>query len=269
MPILLPALIKNAGQRAVDCYVTFYEANLIDPYTRFVYAQCVGDFLAWLEGAGVGSIADALAVHVSNYLETLGRQESAPSTKQRLAAIRRLFDWLTTGGILPFNPATLVRVPKHPAQVGKMPVLNPTEARQLLDYIDTSTPIGLRDRALIGLMVYCFGRIGAAIGMKVGDVFTRDSRLWVRVHEQGSKQLEMRCHHTLEAYLRAYIDGCCLAEDLRGPLFRTIRRGTSQLSSTPLPSSNAFSMVSRRAKTVGVETRIGRRKRRAFRPDAG
>ncbi|MGJ0427544.1 hypothetical protein [Methylocystis sp.] len=52
-----------------------------------------------------------------------------------------------------------MRGPKHVVKVGKTPVLDPFEARELLDSIDVSTPIGLRDRALIGLMVYSFARV--------------------------------------------------------------------------------------------------------------
>ena len=57
-------------------------------------------------------------------------------------------------------------------------MLDPAEARQLIDAIDTTTVIGLRDRALIGLMVYSFARIGTAIGMRVEDVYTQSGRLW-------------------------------------------------------------------------------------------
>ena len=39
--------------------------------------------------------------------------------------------------------------------------------------------------ALIGLMVYSFARIGAAIGMRVDDVYAQNRRLWVRLHEKG------------------------------------------------------------------------------------
>jgi integrase/recombinase XerC len=56
-------------------------------------------------------------------------------------------------------------------------VVDPVEARALLDSIDTSTVIGPRDRALIGLMVYSFALIGAALGMTVEDVFTQNRRL--------------------------------------------------------------------------------------------
>src|SRR3546814_17718355 len=86
------------------------------------------------------------------------------------------------------------------------------------------TRAGLRDRALIGLMIYSGARIGAALAMRVEDMFMQNRRLWVRLHEKGGKRHEMPCHHNLEDYLTAYIDGCELREDRKGPLFRTIAR---------------------------------------------
>jgi len=94
--------------------------------------------------------------------------------------------------------ASAVRGPRHIVRRNKTPLLDPQEARQL-DAIDMTTVIGLRDRALIGLMVYSFARIGAAIGMRVDDVYAQNRRLWVRLHEKGAKQHAMRCHHNLEA----------------------------------------------------------------------
>jgi integrase len=168
-----------------------------------------------------------------------------------------MFDWLATGGIVPFNPASAVRGPKHVVKRGKTPVLAPDEARQLLDSIDVSTPIGLRDRALIGLMVYTFARIGAATVMSVGDVYVQNRRLWVRLHEKGGQAIALPCHHNLEAYLHAYLDETGIGDDAAGPLFRTIGRGTGQLTRTPLPSANAYAMVQRRAKAAGITTKIG------------
>ncbi len=115
------------------------------------------------------------------------------------------------------------------------PVLDPEVARQLLTSIDTSTHAGLRDRALIALMVYSFARIGAALGMKVEDVYTQNRRLWVRLREKGGKRHEMPCHHNLEEYLTAYIDGTGLRDDPKGPLFCTLGRGTGKLTQTPSP----------------------------------
>jgi integrase/recombinase XerC len=126
-----------------------------------------------------------------------------------------------------------------------------------------TTPAGLRDRALIGLMIYSFARIGAALGMRVEDVFMQNRRLWVRLHEKGGKRHEMPCHHNLEEFLAAYLDGCDLRGDRKGPLFRTIARGTKRLSDTPLPQANAFQMVRRRAVAADIETAIGNHSFRA------
>jgi site-specific recombinase XerC len=96
-----------------------------------------------------------------------------------------------------------VRGPSRNTKTGRTAVLDATEARQLLDSIDVTTPIGLRDRALIELMVFSFARVGAALEMGVDDVYVQQRRLWVRLREKGGKAHAMPCRHTLEAYLHA------------------------------------------------------------------
>jgi len=255
--IATPALVKAAGERAGVRFLEFFAAAIRNPNTRRAYAHAVGEFLAWCAQAGVSSITDVQPLHVAAWIELQTQMLSAPTVKQHLAAIRHLFDWLVTGQVVPHNPAASVRGPTHTARKGKTPVLDASEARQLLDSIDVSTPIGLRDRALIGLMVSSFARVGAALAMRVDDVYTQNKRLWVRLREKGGKQHEMPCHHTLEAYLDAYIDGTGIGAEGKGPLFRTIQRGTGRLSTTALPQANADAMVTRRALTVGINTKIG------------
>jgi integrase len=91
----------------------------------------------------------------------------------------------------------------------------------------------------------------------VEDVYVQQRRLWVRLREKGGKAHAMPCHHTLEAYLHAYLEGTGIAAEPKGPLFRTIARGTGQLSATPLPQANAYAMVRRRAAAAGLATKIG------------
>jgi hypothetical protein len=67
----------------------------------------------------------------------------------------------------------------------------------------------------------------------------------------------IRNKNTRRAYLHAYIDGCGLAGDPKGPLFRTIGRGTGKLTSTPLPQRNAYEMIRRRAGGADIATKIG------------
>jgi integrase len=144
---------------------------------------------------------------------------------------------------------------------GQTPVLDPAEVRALLDSIDVATHAGLRDRALIGLMVYSFARIGAALGTAVEDVYTQNRRIWVRLREKGGQA--MPCHHNLDEYLVAYLDGVGLRDDPKGPLFRTIGRGTGQLTRTVLQQANAYAMIRRRAAAAGIETKLGNHSFRA------
>ncbi len=224
----------------------------------------MADFLAWCDDNRVRLIEAVQPLHVAAWIEMKQQELSAPTVKQHLAALRHLFDWLVTGQIIPMNPASSVRGPSHAVKIGKTPVLEPEEARALIDSIDVTTHAGLRDRALIALMVYSFARIGAALGMKVEDVYTQQRRLWVRLREKGGKGHAMPCHHNLEAYLTAYIDGAGLASDPKGPLFRAIGRDKGRpLTRTTLPARNAHAMIRRRAAAAGITTKLGNHSFRA------
>lgn len=259
----LPALVSSAGARAEIRFLEFFASNIRNQHTRRAYARAAAEFLEWCAAAGVASISSVQPLHVATWIEGLTRTHSAPTVKQQLAALRHLFDWLVVGQIVPDNPAASVRGPRHVVKRGKTPVLEPDEARQLLDSIDISTLVGLRDRALIGLMVFSFARVGAVAAMKVEDVYTQNRRLWVRLHEKGGKEHEMPCHHLLEEYLTAYLDRANLRADPKGALFRTISRGTDCLTATVLPQQNAYAMIRRRAAKVGIKTKVGNHSFRA------
>jgi site-specific recombinase XerD len=257
------ALVAAAGERAALRFLEFFAANIRNPHTRRAYYRAADEFLAWCAERGVPSIADVQPLHVSTWIEVSMRERAVPSVKQRLAAIRHLFDWLVTGQVVPVNPAGSVRGPRHVVTTGQTPGLDSAEARALLDSIDTGTVAGLRDRALIGLMIYSFARIGAALGMVVEDVYTQNRRLWVRLREKGGKRHAMPCHHNLDEYLVAYLDGADLRDDPKGPLFRTIGRGTGKLTRTVLPQANAYAMIRRRATAASIATKLGNHSFRA------
>ena len=179
------------------------------------------------------------------------------SVKQHLAAIRMLFDWLVAGQVLATNPAHAVRGPKHVVKRGKTPVLTSDQARELLDSIDTSTLIGLRDRALIGVMTYAFARVGAAVAMRVEDYFANGKRWWVHLHEKAGKQHEMPAHHKLEAFIDEYLEAGGIADAGKSPLFRAATGRPSTLSLRPMHRVDAYRMVQRRALKAGLPVLIG------------
>lgn len=250
-------LVSGAPAETQVRFLEFFAANIRNPNTRKAYARATVDFMNWCAERGVTALPAIQPIHVAAWIEDLGKTHSVPTVKQRLAAIRHLFDWMVVGQAMPTNPAHTVRAPKYSVRKGKTPVLLPQEARQLLDSIPVDTIIGLRDRALIGLMTYSFARIGAVTAMEVRDIYVQNRRLWVRLHEKGGKEHTMPCHHSLEEYLEAYLDAGGLKHDPRGALFRTIGRGTAKLTENPLPQANAYAMIRRRAKAAGIETEVG------------
>ena len=252
-PILggVPAIISDAGQDASYRFVRFFVETIRNQNTRKAYARAVRDFFTWCDDKGL-SLTQIEPIGVSTYIEQLTAEREASSVKQNLAAIRMLFDWLVVGGVVPFNPASSVRGPKMSYRKGKTPVLDADECRHLLDTIDVETISGLRDRALISVMVFSFARVGAALKMNRGDYRTQGKKSTFRLHEKGGKFNEVPAHHLAELYLDEYLaDGRLLTADKKSPLFRSIdcRR---QLTDRRLHPRNALDMVKRRAKQAGL-----------------
>lgn len=247
----VPAVIAHAGPQAAERFIEFFTANIRNPNTRLAYAQAVGQFLQWCERYGL-ALPDLRPTVVAGYIEQLSTVRSAPTVKQHLAAIRMLFDWLVIGQVLPANPAGSVRGPRHVVKRGKTPVLQAADARRLLDSIDIGSAVGLRDRALIAVMVYSFARVSAVAGMKVQDYYRIGRRSWLRLHEKGGKFHELPAHHNAEEYVDAYITAAGIADQLTGPLFRTAHGRTGTLTTRPLSRHDALRMIKRHCRRIGL-----------------
>ena len=250
----LPGLISHAGERAEQRFLEFFTAHIRNPGTRVVYGRAVARFCRWCEQRGIG-LQQVSPFSVAAYIEQLTQQRSAPTVKLHLAAIRMLFDWLVVGQVLPLNPVASVRGPKHVVKKGKTPVLTAGEARQLLDSVDCTKVAGLRDRALIGVMVYSFARVTATIGMNVEDYYPQGRRMWFRLHEKGGKHHDVPAHHNAEAYVDDYVQAAGIADDKKSPLFRTVSRHR-QLTARRMHRADVLRMIKRRAQQAGLPEHI-------------
>jgi integrase/recombinase XerD len=248
---VLPSLIRAGGEKATRRFLEFFAAQIRNPNTREAYARAVANFLDWSESRGVRRLDEIQPIVVAGYIEDLSTAYAAPTVKQHLAAIRMVFDWLVVGHIVEINPASSVRGPKHIVKRGKTPVLTADEARHLLDSIDTESVVGLRDRALIGLMAYSFARVSAAVSMQVEDYFQEGKRSWFRLHEKGGKEHVVPAHHNAQAYLDGYIQAARIVESKKSPLFRTINRH-GQITARGMTRNDALRIVKRRARAAGL-----------------
>ena len=246
----LPATVRRAGPQAAERTMEFFTAQIRNPHTRAAYATAVTRFFAWCDARGL-ALAQISPIAVATYIDEMHSRYRAPTIKQHLAAIRRLFDWLVTGQVMPTNPATSVRGPTHVVRTGKTPVLQPADARLLLDTIDTSTLPGLRDRALLAVMVYSFARVSAVVGMRVEDYYQQGKRWWLRLQEKGGKHHAVPVHHKAEAYLDAYLAAAGIAAEKDAPLWRSMPRAGG-LSARRISRVDVFRMIKRRVTAVGL-----------------
>lgn len=255
--LVVPVTIAREGERAATRYVEFFTAFIRNRNTRAAYARAASGFFAWCDRLGLALPAIG-PVHVAAWIEELSRDgRSAPTVKQHLAAVRMLFDWLVVGQVVPHNPASAVRGPRHSTAKGKTHMPSREEAKALLAAIDTGNLIGLRDRALIGLLLFTFARVGAALKMQVRDYYPVGKRWWARLHEKGGKDHEMPAHHTLVEWLDAYIEAAGIAGDAKGILFRSANRRTGRLTDRPLAQANVYKMIQRRAEAAGIANKLG------------
>ena len=260
---IVPILVAELGDAAAWRYVEFFTSNVRNPNTRRAYARACTRFLGWCADRRL-ALPSVRPLDVAAYVEALGREVSAPSVKQQLAAIRMLCDWLVIGQVLPANPASAVRGPKHVVKTGKTPVLEGAEWRRLIDSIPTDNVVGLRDRALIATLTYSFARIGAALAMRVEDLRPQGASWVMRLHEKGGKHHAMPAHHALAEALHAYLEAAGICEDRKGWLFRTaLRRGRNTLSERPLGQTDAWRIIRRRALAARITTPIGNHSFRA------
>ncbi len=253
---VVPAIVASAGPRASRRFLEFFAVTIENPNTRAAYFHACRRFFAWCDARGLRELVDIEPMHVAGYLKSMRASFERPTVKQHLAAIRMLFDWLVVGQVVAINPAHSVHGPKHAVKRGKTPVLTPDEARKLLDSIDVSTLVGLRDRALIAMMAYSFARVSAAVAMRVEDYYATGKRWWVRLHEKGGKRHEMPCHHNLEAYLDAYLQAAKILEAKKSPLFRSARGRTDELTELAMHRVDVWRMIRRRAKGAGLDADI-------------
>jgi site-specific recombinase XerD len=216
------------------------------------YYRAIHQFLAWSERAGYQDLEDIEPITVAAYIETLQRLAAPPTVKQHMAAIRMLFSWLTEKGALAMNPAREVKTERFSRTEGKTPAFVDGEVQRLLSAVETSTHIGLRDRALLGVLAYTFARIGAVVNLKVEDYYPSGKRFLLRFREKGGKEKQLPVHHKLEELLDQYLKATGLEKEPQSPLFPASIGKTRSYRAGRLCAPTLRTCLKRRLKQAGL-----------------
>jgi site-specific recombinase XerD len=190
-----------------------------------------------------------------NYLDGL---DYAPATKKlHLSAIRHFFDTLVTRHAVILNPAASVRAERLEVVEGKTPEISIQQCRRLMASVNTANVVGLRDKAIIGILVYTAARVGAVAKLRRCDFYDTGDQYCLRFAEKGGKSREIPVRHNLRQFIMEYIeDGRLEFSEKSSPLFRTTVRRTKILTMNGMTSGDMSRMVKRRVKCAGLPSRF-------------
>src|SRR5918997_5616286 len=255
--VAAPAIVRDAGPNAEYAYADFFKAKIGNPNTRKAYKRAVDRFLGWCGVRGL-ELRQVTSFLVGDYLEHHlvdrdGRPLAPPSKKQHLAALRHFFDNQQIYHGVVLNPTSSVRGPKYSAREGKTTAFDERQVRTLLDSIDTSHVIGIRDKTLLMILAYTTARAGAVARLRTADYVT-DGRSWYfNFGEKRGKLHQVPARHDLQLQMDRYLEAAGLeGRSDKTPLFRTVRKGKRELTDRGLTGNDLLRIVKRRLRGAGL-----------------
>jgi integrase/recombinase XerD len=252
----LPEILVRAGKAAVFAADEFFYGRIRNEHTRAAYLHAVKRFLQWAEAEDL-ELVTITSKHVGQYLDGLRKKTSVSTSKQHLAGLRHFFDGLVTRHAMLLNPALSVRGERYQVVEGKTPEITVAHARQLLASISTSGVVGLRDRAIVAILIYTASRAGAVATLRRGSFYRAGDQSMLHFDEKGGKSREIPVRHDLEQMLLDYIAAAGLRDARKDtPLFRTAYRKTGRLTENALYAVDVCRLVKRRLKDASLPSHL-------------
>ncbi len=246
----MPSLVASAGGNARFAWDEWFSAEIRNPHTRRAYAHAVRQFLDWCESHML-ALRDITPGSVGEYYD--GLPASISTKKQHLSALRSFFDRMVLRHAMGLNPAASVRGERYTLTEGRTPQITVDQEKALLASIQTDDIVGLRDRAIVAVLVYTAARIGAVAGLTVGSFAIADSQPILRFLEKGGKVREIPARSDLAAYLASYVDAACLREvPADSPLFRRLSRKRNALTEHAMTADGMGRMLKHRMAGIGL-----------------
>jgi integrase/recombinase XerD len=211
--------------------------------TREDYERDLRQFLSFVKihSEALDELSAVRPEHVAAWRESLQQAGRTNSTiRRKMTAIRSLFSYLQIYGYTGANPAhgKFVKAPSVPRD-GKTVGLSPKDCRRLIDSPDAGKPVGIRDRALLGLLAFSACRVGELVRLKVSDFKTSGEHRVISILGKGGKERAAPLHPEAVERLKAWLQLAGIEDDRTGPLFRPALtpRGNGEDGFAPRPLS--------------------------------
>lgn len=231
-------------------------ANITNVNTLRAYRNDVKEFMAF---TGIRESADFRLVkrsHLIAWRRTLEGRGLEPATiRRKLSAMASLFDHLCETNSVPFNPADGVKRPNQGMNEGKSPALGDEQAKALLEAPSGDTLKGIRDRAILSVLLFHGLRRAELCSLRVGDIESRRGVLHFKVQGKGDKIRFVPAHpHSMQC-ITEYLEKSERGDLAGQPLFVRVKGGIDQ-QKTALTGHAIFKdVVQRYARQLGLAPR--------------
>ena len=219
-------------------------ANIQNKNTRRAYLKDIQQFQQFSGITELEAFRDVTRAHVIAFRDYLKRQDLAASTiRRKIAAISALFDHLCNTNSVRYNPCSGVKRPSEGANEGKTPALSSAQAKKLLNTPPENTLKGIRDRALLAILLYHGLRREELCRLKVKDIENRQGVPHLRVHGKRDRIRYVPIHPAALRLVDAYRAFDCLVEEPETPLFRPVKNNTSKILVKALSPDAIYKLV--------------------------
>jgi integrase/recombinase XerD len=261
-----PEAVQVSMRRQVTRAVEAWLLRSNSKATRVNYAMDLDQFLEFIE-APIDALEHLLAIRPATVAAWRDHLRdnclTNSSIRRKLTALRSLFSYLRTYGYLGANPAhsDFVDAPSAPRD-GKTVGLAPSDCRRLLDAPDLTTPIGLRDRALLAVLAYSACRVGELLKLRLGDFKSHSGHRVLEVQGKGGKERRVALHPEAVERLEAWIElsGNIACDGAATPLFRPPRsargKGRDGFKTTTLSTRSVEYLVERYIRKLGLDPAV-------------
>ena len=174
--------------------------------TKETYLKALREFAKWLKGGSPEELTTNDILQYKDFL--LSKNLSPTSLSSYLTSVRRLYDYLFSKGLVTENPAKRVRGSSRPKRHLRAP-LTIDEVKTLINVIDSSSPVGLRDTAMINLMVRCGLSEIEIVRANTGDIKVKGGKqvIFVQGKSKDKKdeyvKLTPEAQEVIERYLES------------------------------------------------------------------
>ena len=262
-----PALMRPADKSRVLTAAEFrsladvppeveWFANITNANTRRAYQNDVRDFMKF---AGIREPQEFRVVtrsHLIAWRKLLDSRNLAAATiRRKLSAVASLFDHLCESNAVTHNPCDGVKRPNLGSNEGKSPALGDDQAKLLLEVPSNDTEKGLRDRALLSVLLFHGLRRAELCSLAVGDLQSRRGVPHFRVHGKGGKMRFVPVHPGTLERISDYLARAGHGDDSKGALFRPVKNPVDGVLEKPLSGDAIFKLVRFYSMKLGLDAK--------------